>query len=184
MSNSAEPAASGTMQPMFDPKLWRPSYLLYARVSDFLHDIGPVCEKIDPGPPPSGFPASEIDEVRRKRRSLDADPARRMRILSQDQGFPEFFESLGLTYKQVESKFPWVHAATNRIPIELARPVLLLLKAHHNAARPYQLDPGLHIVVDNPGHPSYPSGHTCQTLLAVLMMKLVLPARSPAQGTG
>lgn len=177
MNDASDLGSASRSGSTFDPGLWRPSYLLYAHIPDFIRDLGPTCQQVDPGPPSRGYPTSEIAEVARKRRLLDTDPDRRRRIMSQDRGFPEFLEPFGLTYEQAKTRLPWVHTATWMIPVEVARPVLLTLKAHHNAARPWEVDPHLHPVVDNPGHPAYPSGHTCQTLLAVLMIKLVLPSR-------
>src|SRR5262245_42859521 len=107
----------------FDPKLWTGRYLFYSHISKFLFDVGPECEKVDPGPPPEGYPQSEIAEVVRKRRLVDGDPARRTRIFAQDSDFPEFLEAFGLNWKMAEDKFAWVHAATFRIPVELGRPV-------------------------------------------------------------
>ena len=165
-----------TVNPVtFDPALWRPYYLFLSDIPEFLADIGVDCNKVDPGPPPSGYPENEIAEVVRLRSLVDNEPDRRVRILDQDRGFPEFFKAFGLTYQMVEDKFPWVHAATFKLPIELSRPVLLKLKKNYNIARPWQLAPNLHPVVPNPGHPAYPGGHSCQTLLAIDMIKLVMP---------
>src|SRR5919106_221154 len=163
----------------FDPALWRPYHFFLSHMSKFLDTIGVDCNKVDPGPPPAGYPKSEVDEVVRLRHLVDSDPDRRVRILDQDRQFPNFLQAFGLTYQAAEGRFPWVHAATNSLPIELSRPVLLKLKKSYNAARPWQLASGLHPVVPNPGHPAYPSGHTCQTLLAVEMIKLVMPKRLP-----
>ena len=167
-----------TLNPVtFDPALWRPYHFFLSHMSKFLDTIGVDCNKVDPGPPPAGYPKSEVDEVVRLRHLVDSDPDRRVRILDQDRQFPNFLQAFGLTYQAAEGRFPWVHAATNSLPIELSRPVLLKLKKSYNAARPWQLASGLHPVVPNPGHPAYPSGHTCQTLLAVEMIKLVMPKR-------
>ncbi|HKU98465.1 MAG TPA: hypothetical protein VJR58_24445 [Vineibacter sp.] len=159
----------------FDPKLWRPYYLFLSQVSAFMADIGADCKGVDPGPPPDGYPQNEIDDVVRKRGEVDRDPDRKKRIISQDRAFPDFLEAFGLTYPVAETRFPWVHAATYSLPIELSRPVLLNLKRRYDAARPWQLAADLRLVVPNPGHPAYPSGHTCQCWLAVEMIKCVMP---------
>ncbi len=50
----------------------------------------------------------------------------------------------------------------------------------HPRPRPYQLCPALLPPVEVPGHPSYPSGHACQSLLMALFAEDALPNTLPA----
>ena len=56
--------------------------------------------------------------------------------------------------------------------IKASAPVILQLKKHHNRPRPYELDKNLSKVkMDSMNTPSYPSGHSAQSILIASVLK-------------
>ena len=56
--------------------------------------------------------------------------------------------------------------------IKESAPVILKLKKHHNRTRPYELDKSLSSVkMKSMNTPSYPSGHSAQSMLIALSLK-------------
>ncbi len=51
-------------------------------------------------------------------------------------------------------------------------------KKRFSRPRPSQLDPNLILVVENPGHAAYPSGHATQSMLSALILGLIDPKNS------
>lgn len=59
---------------------------------------------------------------------------------------------------------------------DIGSTVVMYYKARDNRARPAQRDPSLFPVLETPGHPSYPSGHSTQAHLIAFTLAHLVPA--------
>ena len=121
--------------------------------------------------------ADELRFVAQRRRDLDSDPARQARVMAQDSSAANLLAPWGLNLsdrKAFSDLMPKFALLVSDWAISGSRMPLMYFKHKYNLARPYELDPSIQPFVGNPGHPSYPSGHTCQHYYAALILDHVI----------
>jgi hypothetical protein len=91
-------------------------------------------------------------------------------ILSQDLEFIiDFMGVLHMTPGSHPGTYRLIHIASR-----IASAIALVFKRHYQVARPSQVLPALRPPVPNPGHSSYPSGHSTQAhLIAALVGEML-----------
>ena len=75
------------------------------------------------------------------------------------------------------NKLPNEDQAMNRIVVE-TYPLIIAIKKYHNRPRPHQVNPNINEVYSSTAQtPSYPAGHTLQSLLIADMLSKKYPER-------
>jgi hypothetical protein len=107
--------------------------------------------------------ADELENLMEKQASAEA-AVRRPEIIEENNAPPPYYSRMlfldfrrPLTRALIFGSVPW------------SVPLIMHFKAHFKRPRPTQLEPRLRPVVDVPGHPAYPSGHSTQSHLIALI---------------
>jgi membrane-associated phospholipid phosphatase len=157
--------------PPFDPNLWAPHWRASPLLFDLHARLHAALAHLEPAAPPVDV-GQALVEVARKRATVTERSLRETRILAQNAGanlLAEFQPD-----PTTADRVPLLAALQTVYALAPARPVLMHLKAKYAFPRPFELDPSIVPVVGNPGHPSYPSGHTCQHYLAAKLLQYVI----------
>jgi|GEM_PF-524153 len=125
-----------------------------------------------PPPPPNNSPevAAELAELHKMQEQRD--PAAEVAILNERTlaGF-----SFGdQPYQTLEEKLPKTQRLLEIGSNEI-NPIVFALKKKHDRVRPSVLDKTLKPCIDNPGHPSYPSGHAAQAYMFAYLFSAIDP---------
>ena len=98
-------------------------------------------------------------------------------ITAEDDALPVDLQRMLYAGKTSKDGVPLANTLTDQLIMEVIRwsiPIIMCLKQKYARARPYQIDPGLLVAVDPPGHPAYPSGHSTQLHLIALVIAELL----------
>ncbi|MEO9528155.1 phosphatase PAP2 family protein [Roseibium sp.] len=117
--------------------------------------------EVPPYPTSKSVQQHELDDLRVMQASPERLDVRRDEILEEaDEVSPKFGRMMLFNGKS--------HPLTTRVVLDMViggRPIIMYFKNKFNRPRPSQVDPGILPLIDVPGHPAYPSGHSFQTHL-------------------
>ena len=168
-------AAPAPAWPPFNPALWAAAWREARLGLAYFAALHAALDgALDPGPPPgTEVMEDELKFVAQRRRDLDSDLARQGRITAQDSSAANLLAPWGLNLsdrKALSDLMPKLALLVSDWAISGSRMPLMYFKNKYSLARPYERDPSIQPFVGNPGHPSYPSGHTCQHYYAALIL--------------
>ena len=81
--------------------------------------------------------------------------------------FADDFNRLKVSFKDRRSLMKYIH--------EYADPITMKLKVHYDRIRPSKFDKRVKEIIKLPDHPSYPSGHACQSYSIAYLLSLKYP---------
>ena len=145
-------------QKVFPSTYWDPTFHTYLGLIDFL-ERAPWKNLVAP------FPADNTPQSAQELEMLltmQGDPERGKRtpeIEAEHRAPPVAFQRLLLF---TERSHPKTHELAFSAMILVGRCVVMYYKNLFNRARPSQREPRLRPLLDVPGHPAYPSGHSTQ----------------------
>jgi len=125
------------------------------------------------------YPANSSEETARELRLLreysqtrrDDATVERIHIEARHGDFAEIYLDNGPFTRELRTAARYTVTFANKEIFYF----ILREKKRFSRPRPSALDPGLVLVVPNPGHPAYPSGHATQAMLFSRIMALVDP---------
>jgi len=148
-----------------------------------LIDKGPTLLEDNDAFMPKPYPANDSEETRKELDYLvelsktKRDPKTIEFILNENDVFfavDSFVEGGVLTMNLNEGLNKGLWKALEIVDQELDF-FLMKYKKHYSRARPSQLRPELTLVIDNPHHAAYPSGHAAQSYSIATIMSMVDP---------
>lgn len=136
-----------------------------------LSNLDPTWKQINLAPPPSDptIIKKETDELLKKKENGRADRIEEIE-LEADQLTPKFSRILVMN----DVSHPGTAEVIDAIIIA-GRLAHFHFKEKFNRPRPSQLEPDIEPVIDNPGHPAYPSGHANQHYMIALALSEFVP---------
>lgn len=158
----------------FPASYWDPGFHLYLGMTRFLEDPSWRRTKLKPPPSSSGEIRRELESLLKKQSNGKKRAARVPEILEEASAITPKFKRVLLMN---ERSHPKTHELMLAM-VQTGRPIVMHFKNRFNRARPSQLEPRLRPIIDSPGHPAYPSGHSTQMhLIAHALSELVPHAR-------
>jgi len=149
------------MSRSFPDRYWEPDFRAHLGMIRLLETPGWQETEIAPYPTSRSVLQHELDDLRVLQASPERLDVRRDEILEEaDQVSPKFGRMMLFNAKS--------HPMTTRVVFDMViggRPIIMFFKNKFNRPRPSQVDPGIQPLIDVPGHPAYPSGHSFQTHL-------------------
>lgn len=161
-----------TLQRRFQRRYWDADARVTLGMTRFLED--PSWKATDVPPPPSDpdLIRAEIDELLAKQLDHVTREARRGDIMEERFDVsPKFHRCLLFT----EASHPRTSELVTAMVIA-GRPIIFHFKDHFSRARPSQVCPEIEPMINIPGHPAYPSGHSFQTHLIAHALTDLAPA--------
>jgi len=127
--------------------------------------------KVQPYPTSETLLQKEIEDLLEKQHSTERMDIRQPEILEEaDKPSPKFGRVM--LFDEVS------HPMTARLITDMViggRPVIIHFKTKFARPRPSQICPEIEPLIDVPGHPAYPSGHSFQTHLIAMALSELLP---------
>ncbi len=157
---------------------WNPEYLAYTRKEPQLLSAN-WQQQITLTPPPANDSAITRQELQMLLTRLSERPAAQQGIM--DERDVNLFRLGELRYGDLmdAEKYPATKALLDAVYHDLGV-VTFSVKKYFDRVRPSFLEPKLELLIPNPGHPAYPSGHsTCAHTFALILGDLV-PAQKEA----
>jgi membrane-associated phospholipid phosphatase len=170
------------------PGLWipggPPSGPLFGTVTPYFMESG---DQFRPPPPPAFGSPAFLASLASVRAITDARTPQQLAIAQAWNFAPGSYTPLGY-WNEVASTF----IAQNRLNERAATHVYALMHAaaldaligcwdakyYYWFIRPYQADPAITTPIGMPAHPSYPSGHSCNSSAATLILAHFFPAQA------
>lgn len=160
-----------TLSKAFPDRYWEPDLRAYLGTIRLLERTEWKEAEIVSYPASKSVQQHELDDLRVMQASPERLDVRQAEILEEaNEVSPKFGRMMLFNAKS--------HPLTTRVVCDMViggRPIVMYFKNKFNRPRPSQVDPGIQPLIDVPGHPAYPSGHSFQTHLVALALSEFAP---------
>jgi subtilisin family serine protease len=172
---SKSKSKSKSKQATFPDEYWRPNFEIYTHYRGLFDHGKKLLEVAVKAPPEDGnVVADEIKELLAKQEKLNSDlnerERRREEIEWEADHLSRSYQTALLTGPDA---YPKTWQLMNTMS-DLALIPVMNFKKQFARARPNQLDPAIKPLIEVPGHPAYPSGHSTQNFLIAHVLSEVI----------
>jgi subtilisin family serine protease len=166
---SKSKSKSKSKQASFPDQYWQPEFEIYTHYPALFEHGKELLEVMLDGPPENGDTIdAEVKELLRKQENLDE--RRREEIKWEMDHLSRGYQAALLTGPDA---YPKTWQLINTMA-DLALVPVMHFKKKFARPRPNQIEPRIEPLIDVPGHPAYPSGHSTQNFLIAHVLSEVI----------